>query len=166
LDDDIDPVGACVGPEATRIRSIVTALEGEKIDIVPWDDDPARYVCAALAPAAIERIMIDEENGVMELIIPDEQMEVARGQDGTNLRLAAKLTGWQLDLFSKSRMEAIEAEAMASLARIPGLDDQQRRNLFLHGIHGLDDFVATDDEFLASVPGFDADVVQRAKRSA
>ena len=165
-DLDLDPVGACVGAHGARIQAVVAALEGEKIDIVPWDEDAARFVCGALAPAPIERILVDDENGAMELIIPDDAMETAVGDDGINLRLAARLTGWRLDLFSVSSAAAREAQALESLARLPGLDDEQLRALYLYGIAGFEDFVATEDEYLVTIPGFDQALVTRVKNDA
>ncbi|MGD8702976.1 MAG: transcription termination factor NusA, partial [Desulfosarcina sp.] len=93
-DSDIDPVGACVGMKGSRVQNVVQELRGEKIDIITWHVDAAKYVCNALAPAEISRVIIDEENQAMEVIVPDEFLSVAIGKRGQNVRLASKLTGW------------------------------------------------------------------------
>src|SRR6266566_2685085 len=88
-DGDVDPVGACVGMKGSRVQAVVQELRGEKIDIVPWDEDPARFVCSALAPAEVARVIIDEANHAMEIIVPDDQLSLAIGRRGQNVRLAA-----------------------------------------------------------------------------
>lgn len=108
-DPNLDPVGACVGTDGERIRAVVAHLEGERIDIVPYDDEPVRFVCHALAPAWVKRVLLDEDNRQMELIIEDEQFAPALGADGVNLRLAAELTGWSLTLVTESQQEAAKA---------------------------------------------------------
>jgi N utilization substance protein A len=94
---DIDPVGACVGMKGSRVQSVVQELRGEKIDIIPWHVDTAKFVCNALAPADVSRVIIDEDNRSMEVIVPDEFLALAIGKKGQNVRLASKLTGWHLD---------------------------------------------------------------------
>ena len=102
-DSDIDPVGACVGVKGSRVQSVVQELRGEKIDIIPWHMDAAKYVCNALAPAEILRVIIDETKHAMEVIVPDEFLSIAIGKRGQNVRLASKLTGWQLDVKSEKQ---------------------------------------------------------------
>jgi N utilization substance protein A len=105
-DADVDPVGACVGIKGSRVQAVVQELRGEKIDIVEFDEDPARFVCAALAPAEVSRVIIDEANHAMEIIVPDDQLSLAIGKDGQNARLAAKLTGAKIDIQPDSVMES------------------------------------------------------------
>ncbi|MBF0572915.1 MAG: transcription termination/antitermination protein NusA [Desulfamplus sp.] len=100
-DSDVDPIGACVGMKGNRVQSIVQELRGEKIDIIQWNPDIAKFVCNALAPAEIEKVVIDEDNRTMEIIVPDEFLSIAIGKNGQNIRLACKLTGWHLDVMSK-----------------------------------------------------------------
>lgn len=107
-DDDIDPVGACVGMRGTRVQNVVSELRGEKIDIIPWSEDVARFACNALAPAAVSRVYVDEASRSMEIIVADDQLSLAIGKRGQNVRLAAKLTGWKLDIKSESRAAAAE----------------------------------------------------------
>jgi len=104
-DSDVDPVGACVGMKGSRVQAVVQELRGEKIDIVPWDRDPARFVCNAIAPAEVVRVVIDETNSNMELVVPDPKLSLAIGRRGQNVRLASQLTGWRLDIVSESRFK-------------------------------------------------------------
>jgi transcription termination/antitermination protein NusA len=98
----LDPVGACVGPKGSRVRMIVSELRGERIDVIPWSEDPANYVGHALSPAKVDRVLIDEEAHTATVIVPDDQLSLAIGKEGQNARLAAKLTGWRIDIKSSS----------------------------------------------------------------
>ncbi|SEA66325.1 NusA antitermination factor [Desulfuromusa kysingii] len=113
-DIDVDPVGACVGMRGSRVQNVVTELRGERIDIIPWTPDPARFACAALAPADVSRVYIDEDGKSMEIIVPDDQLSLAIGKKGQNVRLAAKLIGWKIDIKSESRAQEEEQEESAS----------------------------------------------------
>src|SRR5262245_44846136 len=103
-DRDVDPVGACVGMKGSRVQAVVQELRGEKIDIVPYDDDPARFVWHAIAPAEVKRVSIDAESHTMELIVPDDKLSLAIGKKGQNVRLASQLTGWKIDIHSESKI--------------------------------------------------------------
>jgi len=96
----LDPVGACVGPKGSRVRMIVSELRGERIDVVPWSEDPANYVGHALSPAKVDRVLVDEDAHTATVIVPDDQLSLAIGKEGQNARLAAKLTGWRIDIKS------------------------------------------------------------------
>jgi transcription termination/antitermination protein NusA len=98
----VDPVGACVGPRGSRVRMVVSELRGEKIDIIPYNDEPARFVAKALAPARVKEVVVDDENQQSTVIVPDDQLSLAIGRDGQNARLAAKLTGWRVDIKSET----------------------------------------------------------------
>ncbi|MCK9171990.1 MAG: transcription termination factor NusA [Desulfuromonas thiophila] len=111
-DPDVDPVGACVGMRGARVQNVVSELRGEKIDIIPWTPDMARFACAALAPADVSRVYVDNENQAMEIIVPDDQLSLAIGKKGQNVRLAARLIGWKIDIKSESRAAEIEQEAL------------------------------------------------------
>ncbi len=116
-DPNIDPVGACVGAKGSRVRMIVSELRGEKVDIVEWKEDPAEFVANAISPAKVKEVIVDTENMTAEVIVPDNQLSLAIGKEGQNARLAAKLTGWRIDILSESQaMEAatIRAERAAS----------------------------------------------------
>ncbi|HEY6837526.1 MAG TPA: transcription termination factor NusA [Geobacteraceae bacterium] len=109
-DSDVDPVGACVGMRGSRVQNVVSELRGEKIDIIPWSEDVARFACNALAPAVVSKVYVDEENRHMEIIVADDQLSLAIGKRGQNVRLAAKLVGWKIDIKSETR--AAEAELL------------------------------------------------------
>ncbi len=98
LDDRLDPVGACVGPKGSRVRTVVSELRGERVDVILWDEDPGRYVANALSPAKVNRVLIDEEKRYAGVIVPDDQLSLAIGKEGQNARLAARLTGWHIDI--------------------------------------------------------------------
>jgi transcription termination/antitermination protein NusA len=109
-DSDVDPVGACVGMRGSRVQNVVSELRGEKIDIIPWSEDIARFACNALSPAVVSKVYVDEDNRSMEIIVADDQLSLAIGKRGQNVRLAAKLTGWKIDIKSETR--AAEAELL------------------------------------------------------
>jgi N utilization substance protein A len=113
-DSDVDPVGACVGMRGSRVQNVVSELRGEKIDIIPWTPDVARFVCSALAPAEVTRIYIDNEDQSLEVIVPDDQLSLAIGKKGQNVRLAAKLTGWNIDIKSETRAAEAALEEFSS----------------------------------------------------
>jgi len=117
-DPDVDPVGACVGMRGARVQNVVSELRGEKIDIIPWTADIARFSCFALAPAEVNRVYVDNDEQSLEIIVPDDQLSLAIGKKGQNVRLAAKLTGWKIDIKSETRA----AEAQAEL---DGSDDEE-----------------------------------------
>src|SRR5205814_10362261 len=122
-DRDVDPVGACVGMRGTRVQAVVQELRGEKIDIVPWTSDPAEYVCRALSPAKVSKIIMDEDDRAMEVIVPDDQLSLAIGKKGQNVRLASRLTGWRLDVKGEAEAEEEARNARQSLVAIPGIGD-------------------------------------------
>lgn len=107
LDDRLDPVGACVGPKGSRVRTVVSELRGERVDVILWDEDPGRYVANALSPAKVNRVLIDEEKRYAGVIVPDDQLSLAIGKDGQNARLAARLTGWHIDIKNETLAQDI-----------------------------------------------------------
>ncbi len=152
-DKDIDPVGACVGMRGTRVQSVVQELRGEKLDIVPYSDDQAKYVCSALSPAKVNRVFVDEENRAMEVIVPDDQLSLAIGRNGQNVRLAVKLTGWKIDVKSESTAAAKAADGYQSLMKIPGIGEATADRLFKAGLKSVAMLAAADSEQLAFIPG-------------
>src|ERR1700726_3260668 len=108
--DGVDPVGACVGPRGSRGRMVVSELRGEKIDIIPYNDEPARFVAKALSPARVREVLVDDEAKQATVIVPDDQLSLAIGREGQNARLAARLTGWRVDIRSETEFAAEEAE--------------------------------------------------------
>jgi N utilization substance protein A len=107
----VDPVGACVGPRGSRVRMVVSELRGEKIDIIPWNTEPARFVAKALSPARVREVYIDDDSRDATVVVPDDQLALAIGKEGLNARLAARLTGWKVDIVSDTEFAQQEAEA-------------------------------------------------------
>jgi transcription termination/antitermination protein NusA len=156
-DSDVDPVGACVGMKGTRVQSVVQELRGEKIDIVPWTEDQAELVCRALAPAKVSKVIIDEDEHAMEVIVPDDQLSLAIGKKGQNVRLASRLTGWKLDVRSDSEAEEEARRARASLTAIPGLGDVMAELLYQSGFKSAEDLAGSDEESIADIDGIGPD---------
>ncbi|HLH77008.1 MAG TPA: transcription termination factor NusA [Candidatus Binataceae bacterium] len=142
-DSDVDPVGACVGLKGTRVQSVVQELRGEKIDIVPWTEDQAELVCRALAPAKVSKVIIDEEEHAMEVIVPDDQLSLAIGKRGQNVRLAHRLTAWKLDVRSEAEAEEEARAARASLNAIPGVGDINAELLYQWGFRSAEQLSET-----------------------
>jgi N utilization substance protein A len=166
-DRDVDPVGACVGMKGSRVQAVVQELRGEKIDIVPYAEDPARFVCNAIAPAEVSRVLIDAENHTMELIVPDDKLSLAIGKKGQNVRLASQLTGWRIDIHSESKVKELEIKARRSLSLIDGVDEELANTLFKLGWRSAQDVARAKVEELASVPGLGGlEAAQRIVASA
>jgi N utilization substance protein A len=155
-DRDVDPVGACVGMKGSRVQAVVQELRGEKIDIVPYDDDPARFVCNAIAPAEVSRVIIDAEGHRMELIVPDDKLSLAIGKKGQNVRLASQLTGWRIDIHSESKIYELERRAKEQIASSidgAGFDTPVAETLFKLGWRSVAELGRAAVEELAGVPG-------------
>src|SRR4249920_570544 len=152
-DRDVDPVGACVGMKGSRVQAVVQELRGEKIDIVPYDDDPARFVCNAIAPAEVSRVIIDAETHTMELIVPDDKLSLAIGKKGQNVRLASQLTGWRIDIHSESKVRELEESAKRSMSEIDGSSEELASTLFKLGWRSAEDVARGKIEELGGVPG-------------
>jgi len=144
-DSDVDPVGACVGMKGTRVQSVVQELRGEKIDIIPWTEDQAELVCRALAPAKVSKVIIDEDEHAMEVIVPDDQLSLAIGKRGQNVRLAHRLTGWKLDVRSEAEAEEEARAARASLNAIPGVGDINAELLYQWGFRSAEQLAEADE---------------------
>jgi len=138
-DSDVDPVGACVGMKGSRVQAVVGELRGEKIDIIPYSIDPARFVCSAISPAIVTKVLLDEDTRTMELIVPDDQLSLAIGRRGQNVRLAAKLTGWKIDIHSETKIREMNDEAREQLARVADLTEDHREILIRYGFRELKD---------------------------
>ena len=110
--DGVDPVGACVGPRGSRVRMVVSELRGEKIDIIPYNDEPARFVAKALCPARVREVLVDDEDKQATVIVPDDQLSLAIGREGQNARLAARLTGWRIDIRSETEFANEEKDRL------------------------------------------------------
>ena len=152
---DIDPVGACVGMKGSRVQNVVQELRGEKIDIIPWHVDTAKFVCNALAPAEISRVIIDEDNRSMEVIVPDEFLSIAIGKKGQNVRLASKLTGWHLDVKSESIYNQAMQSGYNSLMALPGVGISLADALYEKGFYSADEIAKSTVEDLLQIRGID-----------
>ena len=165
-DSDVDPVGACVGMKGSRVQAVVQELRGERIDIVPWSPDPARYVCSALAPAQVSKVIIDEGAKSMDVIVPDDQLSLAIGRKGQNVRLAVQLTGWRIDIKSESKMREVARWIAEAVSVVPGCGEPEAELLLQRGITSLEDLARCESELLSSLPGIDDAGAQRIKQRA
>src|SRR5690606_21004717 len=165
-DSDVDPVGACVGMKGSRVQAVVQELRGERIDIVPWSPDPARYVCSALSPAQVSKVIIDEAAKSMDVIVPDDQLSLAIGRKGQNVRLAVQLTGWRIDIKSESKMREIAQWLARAVSVVEGWGEPEAEILLNQGITSLDDLARCAPELLLQLPGIDAAGAQRVKERA
>lgn len=156
-DSDVDPVGACVGMKGNRVQNIVQELRGEKIDIVQWSPDVARFVCNALSPAEISRVIIDEDNRSMEVIVNDEYLSIAIGKGGQNVSLACEITGWHLEVTSEEEYSREVKLGYESLMKLDNVGLPMAEILFKSGYASLMDIVETSPEELASVMGISVD---------
>jgi N utilization substance protein A len=138
-DGDVDPVGACVGMKGSRVQAVVQELRGEKIDIVPWDNDPAKFICNALAPAEIVRVIVSEGEKSMEVVVPDDQLSLAIGKRGQNVRLASKLSGWHLDVTSESNYNRALKETYDSLLQLEGVGEKTALALYQGGFRSAEE---------------------------
>ncbi len=157
MDSDIDPVGACVGMKGSRVQNVVQELRGEKIDIIPWHVDPAKFVCNALSPAEILRVIIDEEDKSMEVIVPDEFLSVAIGKRGQNVRLASKLTGWHLDVQSESAYSKAMKDGYDSLLEVPGVNIGLADGLYEKGFYSAEELSRATRKDLTQIRDIDAE---------
>ena len=154
-DSDVDPVGACVGMKGSRVQAVVQELRGERIDIVPWSPDPARYVCSALSPAAVSKVIIDEAQQSMDVIVPDDQLSLAIGRRGQNVRLAVQLTNWRIDIKSETKMREIAEWLSRAVSAVEGCGDPEAELLLQQGITSLEDLAECADDVLTALPGID-----------
>ncbi len=152
-DPDIDPVGACVGMKGSRVQSVVQELRGEKIDIIEYNPDPARYVVNALSPAVISKVVIDQTNRLMEVIVPDDQLSLAIGKRGQNVRLASKLAEWRIDVKSEAKYQKSLKDGYDSLMALPGVGDSTADNLYEAGFASAEDLAGAQVEELVALPG-------------
>jgi N utilization substance protein A len=154
-DSDVDPVGACVGMKGSRVQAVVQELRGERIDIVPWSPDPARYVCSALSPAQVSKVIIDEGQKSMDVIVPDDQLSLAIGRRGQNVRLAVQLTGWKIDIKSETKMREVAEWLSRAVSVVEGCGDPEADLLLQQGITSLEDLAECAPEMLTVLPGID-----------
>ncbi|MFC1534818.1 transcription termination factor NusA [Thermodesulfobacteriota bacterium] len=165
-DSDVDPVGACVGMKGSRVQAVVQELRGEKIDIVTWDPDPAKFICNALAPAEIIRVIVDEANQSMGVVVPDDQLSLAIGRKGQNVRLASKISGWNLDVTSETDYNRELKEAYNSLLSLDGVGEATATNLYQEGFRSVEDVAGASIDELAHIKGISDEKAVKVLESA
>ncbi|HEY3917383.1 MAG TPA: transcription termination factor NusA [Stellaceae bacterium] len=169
-DSGIDPVGACVGMRGSRVQAVVAELQGEKIDIIPWSQDPATFVVNALAPAEVAKVVMDEEQRRIEVVVPDDQLSLAIGRRGQNVRLASQLTGWDIDILteaeeSERRQEEFRTRSKMFIEALD-VDDVIAHLLVTEGFTSVEEVAFVAIEELASVEGFDETVAGELQQRA
>jgi N utilization substance protein A len=169
-DSGIDPVGACVGMRGSRVQAVVQELQGEKIDIIPWSQDQATFVVNALAPAEVSKVVIDEDTGRIEVVVPDDQLSLAIGRRGQNVRLASQLTGFDIDILtdaqeSERRQEEFKSRSQTFMDALD-VDDVIAHLLVTEGFASVEEVAFVPTEDLAGIEGFDTDVAGELKARA
>jgi N utilization substance protein A len=169
-ESSIDPVGACVGMRGSRVQAVVAELQGEKIDIIQWSPDEPTFIVNALAPAEVTKVVLDEEDERVEVVVPDEQLSLAIGRRGQNVRLASQLTQWQIDIITESqdseRRQREFAERTALFQEALDVDEMIAQLLVTEGFATVEDIAYVDDEELASIEGFDEDTAAELQTRA
>jgi N utilization substance protein A len=153
-DPDVDPIGACIGMKGARVQAVVQELRNlEKVDVVAFDRDPARFVCEAMKPAEVAKVIINEADHRMELVVPDDKLSLAIGRKGQNVRLASELTTWKLDVISDTKFKQMEEEAISQLQRVEGVTEAVARAMYRMGFRALEEIAEASLEELASIQG-------------
>jgi len=169
-DSSVDPVGACVGMRGSRVQAVVNELQGEKIDIIPWSPDVATFVVNALAPAEVSKVVLDEERERIEVVVPDQQLSLAIGRRGQNVRLASQLTGWDIDILteqeeSERRQAEFEARTKVFVEAL-NLDEVVGQLLASEGFGSIEELAEVDQKELAGIEGFDEDTARELQERA
>jgi N utilization substance protein A len=164
-DSSVDPVGACVGIKGSRVLAVVQELRGEKIDIIPWSADEPSFVARALSPA-VSRVVVDEDEHSMEIVVADDQLALAIGKRGQNVKLASKLTGWKIDVRSVSMAEEESRRARQSLESIPGIDFTHAEMLFQEGYRSAKEVAEASLEDLMETEGITAELASNISKAA
>src|SRR5438105_3619554 len=169
-DSGIDPVGACVGMRGSRVQAVVGELQGEKIDIIPWSSDPATFVVNALAPAEVSKVVMDEEQRRVEVVVPDDQLSLAIGRRGQNVRLASQLTGWDIDILTEAEESERRTEEFRTRSQLfidaLDIDEVIAHLLVTEGFGSLEEVAFVPVEDLAEIEGFDVDVASELQERA
>jgi len=169
-DSSIDPVGACVGMRGSRVQAVVAELQGEKIDIIQWSGDEATFLVNALAPAEVTKVVMDEEAGRVEVVVPDEQLSLAIGRRGQNVRLASQLTGWQIDIITEAqdseRRQREFAERTALFQEALDVDEVIAQLMVTEGFATVEDVAYVEPSEIAAIEGFDEDTAEEIQARA
>ncbi len=150
-DPDVDPVGACVGIRGSRVQNVIQELQGEKIDIVPWSVNLGRFVSDALSPASVNKVIIDETNNQMEVVVDEDQLTLAIGRGGQNVRLASNLTGWKIDIKTEEQMKKEKDQSITMLTSLPSIGNVSATLLFNEGFRKLEDVIFADSESIKAI---------------
>lgn len=169
-DSSIDPVGACVGMRGVRVQAVVQELQGERIDIIPWSNEPATFIVNALAPAEVSKVVLDEDSHRVEVVVPDEHLSLAIGRRGQNVRLASQLTGWQIDIMTEAEESERRQKEFAIRTKLfmeaLDVDETVAQLLASEGFAEIEDVAYVPLNDLASVEGFDEDTAQELQNRA
>jgi N utilization substance protein A len=169
-DSSIDPVGACVGMRGSRVQAVVGELQGEKIDIIPWSQDPATFVVNALAPAEVAKVVLDEDAHRMEVVVPDDQLSLAIGRRGQNVRLASILTGWDIDILTEAEESERRQEEFRTRSKMfvdaLDVDDVIAHLLVTEGFTSVEDVAFVPVEELSGIEGFEGDIAEELRNRA
>lgn len=169
-DSSIDPVGACVGMRGSRVQAVVAELQGEKIDIIQWSEDEATFIVNALAPAEVSKVVMDEEDERVEVVVPDEQLSLAIGRRGQNVRLASQLTGWQIDIMTESqeseRRQKQFTETTALFQEALDVDEVIAQLLVTEGFAAVEDVAYVEPHEIAAIEGFDDETAEELQTRA
>ena len=169
-DPGIDPVGACVGMRGSRVQAVVNELQGEKVDIIPWSPDPAAFIVNALAPAEVSKVVLDEDVQRIEVVVPDEQLSLAIGRRGQNVRLASQLTGWDIDILTEAqeseRRQAEFAERTALFMEALDVDEMIAQLLASEGFATVEEVAYVPAEEITYIEGFDVDTAEELQNRA
>src|ERR687898_1339981 len=169
-DSSIDPVGACVGMRGSRVQAVVGELQGEKIDIIPWSADQATFIVNALQPAEVVKVVLDDDSRRCEVVVPDDQLSLAIGRRGQNVRLASQLTRWDIDILTEAeeseRRQDEFRKRSGLFVEALDVDDVIAGLLVTEGFTSIEDVIAVEDEELAGIEGFDESVATELKRRA
>jgi N utilization substance protein A len=154
-DSNVDPVGTCVGVKGARVQNVIQELRGERQDIVVWSEDPVKFVCNALAPARVSKVIVDKSNKSMDVVVADDQLSLAIGRRGQNVRLVAKLTGWKIDVRSEGKDDVISSEDKYAITKIKEVDETMAEELSSAGYKTLQDISKATVEELIELEGID-----------
>ena len=169
-DPKLDAIGACVGMRGSRVQSVSNELAGERIDIIPWDDDPAKFVINAMSPAEVLSIVVDETSKTMDIAVAEEQLSQAIGRGGQNVRLASELTGWNLNVMSKDEADdkntKEEEETAAKFQKDLNVDNDVAKILAEEGFTSIDEIALCEIEELQDINGFDKELVSELRKRA
>ena len=169
-DKRIDPIGSCIGMRGARVQAVSNELNGERVDIILWDEDPAQFVINAMAPAEVSSIVVDEEKGVMDIAVEEDQLALAIGRGGQNIKLASRLTGWKLNVMSINDAEEIQAKELQKtgekLAEKLGVDAEVAAVLIDEGYTSLDEVAEAESEALSKIEEFDSEMVGELQERA